>query len=160
MINYFKSYFYTFSIFAVPFLCSTAYGESMEEMVIRFDYSVKNELIRLEDFQEIRQDVINHGIDTLVGFVPTEEEPTDTITTEATHDTSQTENVEEQVPEYYAPTLKERRQANHDKWRLMTEKDKEEFFKDLPPEAEERLNRRREFLRSRLGLRPKRGNDS
>ncbi len=130
------------------------------------DFSINSDLIRLQDFQDMRSNVFKHGIEALENnIVSAPEEPAaeeknidpsieeeDLPPPLAVTATSPTEDIY-----IHKPSLKERRIAAHDKWRLMTEEEKEKMFEDVTPEIEKRVQERLEFLRTRLELRPQRG---
>ncbi len=133
-----------------------------QEPIYSFDFSVENDLIRLKDFQEMRQGVFTQGIDSLNNIIPTEAE-IQAIQQQEMQEISATETatVTETEPSdpmaNYVPTLKERRIAAHEKWRTMTEEDKKEFFQDVTDEDERKLQERIDFLKTRLELTPTRG---
>ena len=145
------------------FLCFFM-SANAQEPVFSFDFSVENDLIRLKEFQDMRQNVLTQVIDTLTNTIPTQEELerlyalkeaesiTPTISTSPTTPIDPMEN--------YKPSLKERRIANYEKWKNMTQEEKDEFFKDVTPLDEQKLEERIDFLKTRLELTPTRGSSS
>ncbi|MFT7144895.1 MAG: hypothetical protein ACI8QY_000953 [bacterium] len=112
---------------------------------------IENELMIIQDFNEVRQNVIdNKSID--YENIISSEKPAAEV--------SKSVKIEVPADEEFPKSLEERRKAAHNNWKFMTKEEKDDFFSTLPKAAEERLKNRQEYLRSRLGLLPVRGKNT
>lgn len=147
MKNYFLIKYLTWAIVVIA-IPTSSHAQKNDQGTI--NPYINDHLLRLKDFNILRTDVLNSNSLEYTNIVNSEIIPTQAPSSTIT--VSETE-----VRIEYPKTLKERRIEAHQGWKQKSAEEKEVFFSTLPKAAIDRLQERKKFLRTRLGLSPTRG---